>query len=111
MPTKNEIENAIVRAYEAIKNATNKASNSDVSQTVANTLTKYSDDIQGVLNVFLNNRGAITQEQLDDLDEKIRQAKRKTLEAESKNTFVKYGLYISVAFLAFGALWIITKKK
>jgi hypothetical protein len=59
----------------------------------------------------LQKRGAVTQNQLDELDEKIRQAKRKTLESESKNTFVKYGLYISVAFVAFGALWLITREK
>lgn len=111
LPSKQEIEDAIVRAYDAIKNASNKAASSDVTQSVANTLTKYSSDIQNVINTFLQKRGAITQQQLDELDEKVREAKRKTLEAESKNTFVKYGLYISVAFVAFGALWMITREK
>jgi hypothetical protein len=111
LPTNKQIEDAIVRAYDAIKNASNKASSSDVTQTVANTLTKYSNEVQGVLNAFLKKRGAITQQELDELDEKVREAKRKTLEAESKNTFVRYGLYISVAFVAFGALWMITREK
>jgi len=111
LPTKKQIEDAIVRAYDAINNASKKAESSDITQSVANTLTKYSGEIQGVLNSFLKNRGAITQQQLDELDDKIREAKRKTLEAESKNTFVRYGLYISVAFVAFGAIWMITRKK
>ena len=111
LPSYNQIEDAIVRAYDAIKNASNKAASSDITQTAANTLTKYSNELQTFLNTFLQKKGAVTQNQLDELDEKIRQAKRKTLESESKNTFVKYGLYISVAFVAFGALWLITREK
>jgi oligoendopeptidase F len=111
LPSNNQIEDAIVRAYDAIKNASNKAASSDITQTAANTLTKYSNELQTFLNTFLQKKGAVTQNQLDELDEKIRQAKRKTLESESKNTFVKYGLYISVAFVAFGALWLITREK
>jgi hypothetical protein len=111
LPTRKQIEDAIVRAYEAINNTSKKASSTDVTQSVSSTLTKYSSEIQSVLNEFFKNRGAITQQQLDELDEKVRQAKRKTLEAESKNTFVRYGLYITVAFVAFGALWMITREK
>jgi hypothetical protein len=111
LPSRKDIEDAIVRAYDAIRNASNKAASSDITQTAAITLTKYSNELQTVLNSFLQKRGAVTQNQLDELDEKIRQAKRKTLESESKNTFVKYGLYISVAFVAFGALWLITREK
>jgi hypothetical protein len=33
------------------------------------------------------------------------------LEAESKNTMVKYGLYIAVAVLTFGVLWFLTREK
>ena len=111
LPSKKQVEDAIVRAYNAIKGASEKAQSSDISTSVANTLTKYSEDIQNLVNSFMKKRGAITQQQLDELDEKVREAKRKTLEAESKNTLVKYGLYLSVAIVAFGALWLITEKK
>lgn len=110
-PSQKDIENAILGAYEAIKKASSKAASSDVTQSVANTLTKYSNEIQNVLNSFLQKRGAITQQQLDELDEKVREAKKKTLEAESRNTLVRYGLYISVAVVVFGALWMITREK
>lgn len=108
-PSKKDIEDAIVRAYEAIKSAKDKASTSDTN--IGDTLAKYSDQLQGFVNTFLSKRGAITQQQLDELDEQVRLTKLKTLEAESKNTFVKYGIFISVAFVAFGALWLITREK
>lgn len=110
-PSQKDVENAILGAYDAIRKASDKAASSDVTQTVATSLTKYSNEIQNILNSFLQKRGAITQQQLDELDEKVREAKRKTLEAESRNTLVKYGLYISVAVVAFGALWMITREK
>jgi hypothetical protein len=33
------------------------------------------------------------------------------LEAESSNTFVRYGLYVAVAIFAFGTLWFLTREK
>lgn len=111
MPTREQVEAAIVRAYNAIKGASQKAGQSDVTKSVADTLTKYSDDIQNMVNAFMKKRGAVTQDQLDELDEKIREAKKRTLEAESKNTLVRYGLYLSVAIVSFGALWLITREK
>jgi len=110
LPSKTQIEDAIVKAYEAIKNA-DKAKSGDVSKTVADTLTKYSDQIQNTINSLLGKKGAITQQQLDELDEQIREAKRKTLEAQSKNTMVRYGLYLSIFIVGFGALWLITREK
>lgn len=106
LPSKAAIEDAIVRAYDAIKNA----SKTDTSN-IGESMTKYSDALQGVLNNFLSKRGAITQEQLDELDEQIRQTKLKTLQSESKNTLVRYGIFISIVVIGFGALWLITKEK
>jgi hypothetical protein len=52
LPTKKQIEDAIVRAYDAINNASKKAESSDITQSVANTLTKYSGEIQGTKQLF-----------------------------------------------------------
>jgi hypothetical protein len=38
LPSNKQIEDAIVRAYDAIRNASNKAASSDITQTAANTL-------------------------------------------------------------------------
>ena len=60
---------------------------------------------------FLQNQGVVTQEQLNQLDEKTKQAKLKLLEAESQNTFVRYGLYVAAGIFGFGILWFLTRDK
>lgn len=101
-----KLEKTITDAFSALKGL-----KTEKNIVTANTLTKYSDQIQQTLNSFLFSRGVVSQKQLDELDEQIREAKKKTLEAQSKNTFVKYGMIISIAFVGFGALWLITKNK
>jgi len=104
LPTQKSIEDSIVAAFDVLKGV------SKSSTITASSLTKYSDGIQRVLNEFLKRRGAITQQQLDELDEKVREAKKKTLEAQAKNTYVKYGIYISLLVAGFGTLWILNNK-
>jgi hypothetical protein len=104
LPTNAQVEDAIVKAFETI---TGGKANGDIGKTV----TKYSDQIQNTINYLLSNRGAITKKQLDELDEQVRQAKKATLESESKNTAVKTGLYLAIGLVLFGTLWIITKEK
>jgi hypothetical protein len=111
MPTQNDIAALIARAIEAATKAGDKAASSDISQKIKDGLTKYSEDIQELVDEILKNKGAITQDQLNELDEKTRKAKFKLLEAESKNTFIKYGLYVAVAIFAFGTLWFLTREK
>lgn len=111
MPTQQEVESALVAAYDTAKSASNKASNSSIGQKISSSLNSYSKEIQDTIDVFLKNKGAITQQQLNELDEKTRQAKLKMLEAESGNTIVKYSLYIAVAVLTFGTLWFLTREK
>jgi hypothetical protein len=111
MPTQNDIAALIARAIETATKAGDKAASSDISQKIKDGLNKYSQDIQELVDEMLKNKGAITQEQLNQLDEKTRKAKFQLLEAESKNTFVRYGLYVAVAIFAFGTLWFLTRDK
>jgi len=104
MPTRAQVEDTIVKAFEAI-------SGGKSSGNIGDTFTRYSDQIQNTINMLLSKRGTITKDQLDELDEQVRQAKKQRLASESKNTAVKTGLYIAVAAVLFGALWIITKEK
>jgi hypothetical protein len=83
----------------------------NISKKIKEGLQTYSKDIQDLVDEMLRNKGAITEEQLNELDEKTRQAKFKLLESESSNTFVKYGLYVGVAIFAFGTLWFLTRDK
>jgi hypothetical protein len=111
-PNQNQQLTAIIaQALEVASKAGNKAANSNISQQIKDGLYTYSNDIQSLVDEMLKNRGAITQQQLNELDEKTKQAKFKLLEAESSNTFVRYGLYVAVAIFAFGTLWFLTRDK
>lgn len=104
--TKQSIEQTIISAFDTLKGLQNEK-----NLVTANSLTKYSDNIQSILNGFLQKKGVITQQQLDELDEQVRQAKAKALEAQSKNTFIKYGIAFSFLIVGFGTLWLLTTKK
>lgn len=110
-PTEQQVSEIIAKAIEVATKAGNKASSSNVGQQVKNGLITYSRDIQDTVNYLLQNQGVITQEQLNQLDEKTKQAKLKLLEAESQNTFIKYGLYVAIGIFAFGTLWFLTRDK
>lgn len=105
-PTQKQIEDAILKAYETIK-----AAKDAPPSNFGDTLSKYADSLQKYVDGFLGKKGVITQKQLDELDEQIRETKRKTLEAQSKNTALKFGIYLSVVVVTFGALYLITKNK
>jgi len=109
--TQKELTDLILQAIEIAKRAGDKAADTNISKQIKDGLNTYSRDIQSLVDKFLKNKGAITPEQLNELDEKTRQAKLKLLEAQSSNTFVRYGLYVAVAIFAFGTLWFLTRDK
>jgi hypothetical protein len=74
-------------------------------------LDSYSKAIQDILNGVLANQGIITPDQKNQLDEQIRIAKVKLLEAETKKTFLRIGIVSGSLILGFGFLWYITRDK
>jgi|APCry1669189000_1035189.scaffolds.fasta_scaffold10091_3 hypothetical protein len=110
-PSQQQFSEIIAKAIEVATKAGNKASSSNIGQQVKNGLITYSKDIQDTVDYFLQNQGVVTQEQLNQLDEKTKQAKLKLLEAESQNTFVRYGLYVAAGIFGFGILWFLTRDK
>jgi hypothetical protein len=87
----------------------------DVLNQIANNgskdLDSYSQSIQSILNGVLQNQGVITPDQKNQLDEQIRLAKVKLLEAETKKTFLRIGIVSGSLILGFGFLWYITRDK
>lgn len=110
-PSEEQIGAIIAQAISVATQAGNKAASSNLGQTIKTNLVTYSRDIQETINTLLKNRGAITQQQLNQLDEQTKQAKMAMLEVESRDTFVKYGLYVGIALFAFATLWFLTKDK
>jgi len=107
VPTPKDVEDALLRAYDFLKQSKNKTASSDIGTT----FTQYSDEVQKFIDKVLAKRGVITQTELDAIDEQIRQAKKKMLEDEAKKTYVKYGVGLAVVLIVVGGLWLVTKKK
>ena len=64
--------------------------------------------IQNQINTIFKKKGIITESEFNELDEKAKELKLKTLESESRSTILKYGVLI-VGII--GTIWFINKKK
>lgn len=89
----------------------NKASSSNISDSLQNKLQENSDRIQGLINSFAGKKGLLTTDEVNKLDEEIRLGKLNLLKADSEATLRNYGIYVVVGLGLFGALWYYTKKK
>ena len=81
------------------------------SEVLKNQLYANSSKIQGLINSILQKGGIVTESELDTLDEEIRVAKLKILEAEAKSSNRKYAIYIVSGLAVIGAIWYFTYKK
>jgi cytoskeletal protein RodZ len=64
--------------------------------------------IQNQINTIFKKKGIITESEFNELDEKAKELKLKTLESESRSTILKYGVLI-VGII--GTIWFFNKKK
>jgi hypothetical protein len=87
--------------------------NSGVStaDTLKNQLYANSAKIQSLINKILEKGGIVTQDEVNALDEQIRIAKLKALQAESKMSTNKYAIYVIAGLAVVGAIWYYTYKK
>lgn len=106
-----QIDQIIANAKAVALKAKENASKSDISTAVKDSLIDSSEQIQGILDVFLSNAGILTQDQYDRLDEQIRIAKKNNLEAETLDSTKRLALYTALVVGLFAALWFITYEK
>lgn len=86
-------------------------SNVSTSDAIKNQLYANSSKIQGLINSILQKGGVVTDSEVDTLDEQIRLAKLKILEAEAKSSNTKYAIYVIGGLAIIGAIWYFTYKK
>ena len=108
-PTQQKIELSLQEASDVAKGLVEKSGT--VTEKISDAIIKNSNSIQGMLDKLLQKRGVITQKELDELDEKVKEAKMTYLKTESKEAVKRTILFVSVAVVAFGALWFFTRKK
>jgi hypothetical protein len=93
----------------SIQNATKN--NISTSDAIKQQLYQNSTNIQVLINKILSKTGVVTQSEVDALDEEIRMAKLKLLEAEAKSATTRYALYVIGGLAVVGAIWYFTYKK
>jgi hypothetical protein len=94
-----------------LSNTINRASQSDIGGSIKDGLINSADNIQSILNNVLKNKGLITNEQVNQLDEQIKLAKLKLLEAKSKSTITNLAMYVGIGVVVIGVLWFFTSKE
>lgn len=105
------LKDIIDEAKKVIADSNEKASNSNIGQTIKDKIFASTSLIQESINSILSKGGIITQKEVDELDEKVRKAKLETLAANSNSSLKKFGTYIIVGVLVFGSLWYLSNRK
>lgn len=85
--------------------------NISTSEAIKEQLYQNSTNIQSLINRIMTKNGIVTQNELDALDEEIRQSKLKLLESEASNSRMKYALYVVGVLAIVGTAWYFTYKK
>jgi hypothetical protein len=104
--------NALVQdAAQIAKNASNAAATSGIGQNISNTLISSSNAIQAIINSVVANNGAITSDELSQLNDQMAIAKLNTLQAQTADTYNKYGITLGVVIFLIGGLWLVLSNK
>jgi hypothetical protein len=106
-----DTSNLLAEAQAIVTNTLNRANQSDIGGSIKDGLINSADNIQSILNKVLKNNGLITNEQVNQLDEEIKMAKLKLLEAKSKSTITNLAMYVGIGVVVLGVLWFFTSKE
>jgi hypothetical protein len=106
-----DTSNLLEEAKSIVTNTLNRANQSDIGGSIKDGLINSADNIQSILNNVLKNKGLITNEQVNQLDEEIKLAKLKLLEAKSKSTITNLAMYVGIGVVVLGVLWFFTSKE
>jgi hypothetical protein len=110
MLTKDQITELLYQAKDMVDLTSKKASDLKIGDTIKEELYNSSNGIQSILNNIFSTQGIATDQQLNDLDEQMRLAKMRLLDAQSKMNIQKMIIYSGVGVIAFGILWYLTKN-
>jgi len=108
----NPLQDIIAQAVGVVVSIQNATKNNiSTSDAIKQQLYQNSTNIQNLINGILSKSGVVTQSEVDALDEEVRLAKLKLLEAESKSATTRYALYVVGGLAVIGAIWYFTYKK
>jgi len=108
----NPLQDIIAQGIGVVMSIQNSTKNNiSTSDAIKQQLYQNSTNIQNLINKILSKSGVVTQSEVDALDEEVRMAKLKLLEAEAKSANTKYALYVVGGLAIVGAIWYFTYKK
>jgi|GEM_PF-6640316 len=106
-----DVNTLIQQAVQTAKDASNAAATSGIGQTISNALISSSNTIQNIVNDIVANNGAITSDELSQLNDQMAIAKLNTLQAQTADTYNKYGIVLGVVIFMVGGLWLVLSNK
>jgi vacuolar-type H+-ATPase subunit H len=109
--TPEDLIKIVKSAVAIVQDSIEKAKNSNTSQVIRDEINENADEIQQLINSILNSAGAVTQDQINQLDYKIRMQKIRTLELSSKKTKKTFAIIIGGVIIGVVALLYLTRKK
>lgn len=103
----------IQNAYVTIRNLVQKSKDTSVPEALKSEFIERSDSIQQLLNALLSGSGVVTQDQLDALDEQLKESKVKLLESEAQKTKRKYTIILAsvIGVIAIVSVAVYLKRK
>jgi formate dehydrogenase maturation protein FdhE len=106
-------QDLITNAYTTIKNLIKKSKDTSIPEAFKIEFIERSESIQQLLNAILSKGGVVTQEQLDALDEQLKQTKVKLLESEAQKTKRKYTIILAstIGLIAIISIAVYLKRK
>lgn len=109
--TPDNLSKILADAGAVIKDSYEKAKNSSTAQVVKDEITQNANIIQDLLNNILNSAGAVTQDQINQLDYQVRMQKMKMLELSTQQTKKRFTIIIGAVIVGVAALFYLTRKK
>lgn len=109
LPSQNQIDELVSSILSFIE-STKQEAESTTAIDLKEQLYQYVDEAQGVLNNLLKKSGVITKDQIDQLDEKVRETKQKILLEKATQSQRRIIIGTIAAIGVVGLLWYIIKK-
>jgi len=109
LPSQNQIDELVSSILSFIE-STKQEAKSTTAIDLKEQLYQYVDEAQGVLNNLLKKSGVITKDQVDQLDEKVRETKQKILLEKATQSQRRIIIGTIAAIGVVGLLWYIIKK-
>ena len=108
---KQTILNLIAKAQESLASTSQQVSDMKLGDKVKEEIYANTSVIQSMVDKLVSKTGLVTQEEVNALDEQIRQAKQKLLEAQANRNKRNLFLIVGGAIAVITLLWFITKEK